>query len=313
MWQRKASQAVKEAASSVSIEAEVDEKKKAEHKRQKQRPAAASAAVAAEKHVDLELERPPNCASCGDAWESVEDEEPSRILRNCGVCLVAGICSERCAALHFRTQECIKGGEKPGVADRRRAWRETMRRWGVEQIETPLEKAEKAKSQRAAAAAAAKRAKAAAAPAPAAAAAVAAAVQPKAGSKRKPDDDCGGDGFAAGGGSDSDSTQNKKKKNKKAVAFNWPPCLSASSSKPCARPTGNVTWFEPCGDRDCPSRREAERLAFLVLTKTEVRKLVDSPDVSPKLVFSTKLAEALHAAGLRCNNPTHADTSTYAD
>jgi hypothetical protein len=143
MWQRKASRAVKEAAAFGDMAAEV---KMIQAERQKR--GAPAAAAAKPKHVDLEIDFELKCATCGDEWEKAGDEHDPRVLRLCGMCLEVGVCSERCAALHFRTQLCIKGCQKPGVAARRVVWRETMRRRGLPQYETPLEKAEKAKAER---------------------------------------------------------------------------------------------------------------------------------------------------------------------
>ena len=231
------------------------------------------AAAAAATEADLDIDFDKRCSTCGDAWETAGSE-----LRLCGVCLDVGLCSARCAALHFRTRPCINGGKKPDVVARRATWKATMHRWGVSMLETPFDKAEKTKlerKQRAAAAAAATAAS---------------------GDKRKAVDD-------------DDASEPTAKKAKKTATGAWPKCTSADA--PCVPPVScteeeKLNYFVRCADEDCPSRRKAERRAFDVLVAREsTRFTLDLCRGAESDMDGTErwdeFGKVLNSVGLRCD------------
>jgi hypothetical protein len=281
-WTKKASRATKEAAELNDLVAEAKSMQVQRKKRGKPAAAAAAAAAGADKTPDLYLDTSMVCDTCGEEWQKVEGEEPSRVIQNCGVCLVASVCSQRCASLHHRKMTCIQQGEDPMTVMRRILWLATMKRCGTPVHETPLDRAEAAKERRTAAAAA-KRAAATAAKGTQAPAAVAAAAAVAADAPRER-------GQKRAAPSDPEDTKVSKKSKEKHDSAAWPACVSADA--PCMQPGSETRrWFVPCADPECPSRRNAERRALLELTHKSTRDWLGS---------SSSIAEAkLHLAALR--------------
>lgn len=281
-WTKKASRTTKEAAELNDMVAEAKMMQVARNKRGKPAAAAAAAAgdaVGADKTPDLYLDTSMVCDTCGEEWQKVEGEEPSRVIQNCGVCLVASVCSQRCANLHHRKKSCIEQGKDPTTIARRYLWLATMKRCETPVHETPLDRAEATKERRAAAAAAKRAAAAATATkgtqAPAAAAA--ADAPRERGQKRAAP-------------SDPEDTKVSKKSKEKHDSAAWPACVSTDA--PCMQPGSETRrWFVSCADPECPSRRKAERRALLELTHKSTRDWLGS---------SSSIAEAkLHLAAFR--------------